>query len=168
MHLVGNINGMKDGKMLWHYTIRLFLDSILTDGVLKPATLGVPKGELPVVWFSANPFWEKTANKGSEDELGIRLTLSMWETHEIGKGLVRIGVDPSTAPYRWEDFKRLSGIAAKTAKDLYRKAIEIQARPGEWYVSFEPVPMEKWVAIEVFDGLQWAPLEVLTGQTRDR
>ena len=154
--------------MLWHYTIRQFLDSILTDGVLKPATLGVPKGELPVVWFSANQLWEKTANKGTEDELGIRRTLSMHETHRYGKGLVRIGVDPSAAPYRWEDFKRLSGISPKTARDLYRKAIEIQAKPGEWYVSFEPVPKAKWVAMEAFDGQRWLPLEVLTDQTSDR
>jgi hypothetical protein len=71
--------------------------------------------------------------------------------------LARIGVAAETAPHDWQAFKRLSGIPANEAGGLYAVAVGRCARPGEWYVIFEPVPRERWLAIEVWDGSAWVP-----------
>ena len=49
--------------MAWHYTVTVRAALILAEGVIRPATVGVPDGEIPVVWFSTRQFWEPTANK---------------------------------------------------------------------------------------------------------
>ena len=67
----------------------------------------------------------------------------------------RIGVAVTTAPYRWDDFKRMSGVSAKVAKMLYQRALAVGGRPGDWYVSFEPVPEHKWLSVQLYDGSGW-------------
>src|SRR5437867_4326059 len=91
--------------MVWHYTVQRHLPGIIASEEIRPATAGVPRGERPVVWFSANPEWEATANK---DALNVRTgmveRLSRERTHDLF-GLARIGVAPESAPHDWEAFK---------------------------------------------------------------
>jgi hypothetical protein len=68
---------------------------------------------------------------------------------------VRIGIELDASLHSWDRYKDLSGITAKEARRLYQIAIDQGARPGEWYASFEPVPLERWVAIEFWDGQGW-------------
>jgi hypothetical protein len=57
-------------ELLWHYTVRPHILSILSDGVIKPATAFVSRRERPIVWFSSNQNWEQTANKSAAMEDG--------------------------------------------------------------------------------------------------
>jgi hypothetical protein len=140
--------------LIWHYTVGLRLNYILKDRCIRPATDAVPIGERPAVWFSANQLWEETANMAIlVDEFGNMRRRSKVETHNNGGGGVRIGVAPETAPHDWNDYKRLSNIHPKDAN-----AIAQQYRPWEWFVSFENVPEEKWLAVEYFDGETWLPI----------
>jgi hypothetical protein len=139
----------------WHYTLGQHFKSIKAEGLIKPATLHVPNGERAIVWFSTNSLWEQTARKGLETDDGQHW-MTMQEMHQVC-GLVRIGVDPETAPYDWRDLKELSGMHPKMAGALYAKAIEIGSRPGEWRGTFDPVPKEKWLTVECWNGKQWAP-----------
>ena len=47
------------------------------------------------------------------------------------------------------------GMPGKIARALYRTAIDQGSKPGDWRGTFDPVPQEKWAAVEVFDDDQW-------------
>lgn len=139
---------------IWHYTVGVRLRSILRDKLIKPATAGVPAGERPVVWFTTNPEWEPTANKGVV-RYGKTVWLTRAETEAEGGGLFRIEVAPETAPYGWEEFKRLSGITEREEKRLARRAREWGSDYHDWRVSFEPVGADKWARIETRNRDRW-------------
>ena len=153
-------------QLRWHYTVRQRLDGLLRAGVLPLATAGLPAGERPVVWFSSNQLWEETANQAWQRPDGTINPGNKEATHLLGGGLARIGVLPETAPHDWKAFKALSGIKAAKARGMYGAGIGAGARPGEWFVSFEPVPRSQWLAVEVWDGAQWLRLE--TGPSAPR
>ena len=89
------------------------------------------------------------------DSNGRIRSLSKFETEVGGKGLVRIEVTPEAAPYTWDDFKRLSGGSEKVLRALVRAARKDGANPKEWRVSFEPVKVQDWLSIEIWDGKRW-------------
>lgn len=148
-------------SILWHYTtIETRLPAILRTGFLMPATDGVPQGERPVVWFSRQPEWEPTACK--RWDWRKKRGRSLDEIAHGHGGLARFGVDPSVAPHDWEAFRQLSGISAAAANGL-RESIRsglyagTGAKSSDWYVSFEPVPVEL-CTIEVYlESLGWVP-----------
>jgi hypothetical protein len=123
--------------IVWHYTNSVRLCDIVDDGVIKP---GKQWFEIRhPVWFSSDPDWEPTAN------------------HLMGRR-ARVGVDPATAPYRWEDYAEVAGVKQELADDLYNNAIWLKSNPDGWLLAFEPVPREKWVAVELFNGSAWVPV----------
>lgn len=140
--------------MLWHYTVGDWWELILKDEVIKLADKNVPKYERAVVWFSSSDNWEETANKSVMTPDGLH-DCDREDTALIGHGLFRIGVAPEVAPYRWNDYKKLSGIKAKHANALYGVAIMRGSRPGDWYVSFDPVPKDKWLAVQKWEESAW-------------
>jgi hypothetical protein len=142
---------------LWHYTVYLRWVDIAASGTLRPATALLGARERPVVWFSMNPVWEETANKSWQNRIGWR-RLTRAETEVKGLGLVRIAVAPEVAPYTWEDFKRLSGIARSDSRRLEAVAREDGASLAEWRVSFEPVRREHWSSVERWVHTTWIPL----------
>ena len=146
----------------WHYTVGIRFQQIAESGEIRPAMAYVPKNEKPAVWFSTNPVWEQTANKSWMNENGSLVHLNMKQSAEHGNGLFRIGVLADTAPHDWQAFKKLSGITAKAAEGLYNRAKVQDARPGQWYVTFETVPKFAWISIEVWDGVNpagWTPYD---------
>jgi hypothetical protein len=128
--------------MVWHYTIADRADGILEDGLIRPATAGVPDHEKPVVWFSANPRWEPTANKIIMT-MGTERVLSTNEMLYSGfaGSLWRFGVQHD-ALIPWVPLQRIARIKKKEAKRLSRKAIKDRANPMHWYGSLEPVRVE--------------------------
>ena len=148
----------QDGAICWHYTVGARLGAILASQVLRPAEHGVPQGERPVVWFSSNPDWEQTANKGMIDN-GAHRSLTKDETEEFAKGLFRIGVSLKTAPHNWREYQRLSGAQQKMLRGLVASAISIGANPNDWRVSFERVPSSQWLTVEKWNGSAWVEVE---------
>jgi hypothetical protein len=148
------------GLIVWHYTTGECLVKILRDGYIKPATAFVARGERPIVWFSRNPTWERTANKMWRKPDGSIELLDREGTRVRGGGLVRIGVTPATAPFNWRDLKEQSRMSAKIARALYQTAINKGARPSDWYGTFDVVPRHLWVAVERLDGENWVPIEL--------
>ncbi len=135
--------------MLWYYTTAKELNDILGAGELRPEAIAREKA---AVWFSTNQDWEPIANMPRRESAG---RLSKDQTYVLGGGLARIGVDLATAPHDWKAFKQLSGIAPKTAKEVYNAAVQAGSRPGHWHASFEAVARSKWLAIEILDGEVW-------------
>jgi hypothetical protein len=144
--------------ILWHYTVGCHLEAILSSRVLRASTAHLARPQERAVWFSARQDWEPTANKGWSEH-GTYRGLTRQETMEKSGGLVRIGVRPTTAPYGWADYVRLSGINRKMAAGLRKAGVRAGSNPYDWFVSFMPVPMEKWVAVETYNPIsnEWQP-----------
>jgi len=145
-------------KKIWHYTYPSHLLRIYSDGFIKRSTLIESQG-IPCVCFSSNPLWETAIAKAFE-KYGQKYQArpdDMNFYHQTG-GLVRIEVSPEVAPYDWNAFRRMSGAKAKDAKLLYDFALLCKARTSEWWMTFEPVFPDKWIAIEEWNGTEWGPL----------
>jgi hypothetical protein len=152
-HLVG-------GLIFWHYTTGKNFEAITRDGLIVPATAGVPKREKPIVWFSSNQYWEQTAGKMLKLQDGTLVKLTMEETCKFGRGLVRIGAAPETAPHDWVALKRLGRMSKRTARGLWAAGIKDGADPAEWFGTFDSVPREKWKAVHLFQGGTWNPVKL--------
>ena len=133
--------------------MRPHLQQILREGGLRLATESVDGCERPGVWFSSNQTWESTVNKLPPS--GDRGFLA----HAKILGVARIGVTRDTAPVSWEDYCRISGLDLALARGFERSGNAMGASSSEWYVSFDPVPRERWKAIEVSRDGQWGPLK---------
>lgn len=145
-------------SVVWHYTTGQKFISILQAGFIQPTTAGVPRGERPIVWFSANQYWEATANKMLRLADGSLKNLTMEETGVYGRGLVRIGVDRATAPHDWDQLVKLSGMSRQMAQGLLQAAARAGADPQEWCGTFDPVPECLWLAVDYWKTGQWVPL----------
>jgi hypothetical protein len=144
-------------SLVWHYTVVERLNVILADGVLRPVAMGALKGVKPVVWFTSNQDWEPTANRLWQSPTGSWTRLGKDQTIVLFGGLARIGVAPATAPLDWKGYKEHSGIPPKAANTIYNEAVSVGARPGQWSATFDSVPREKWLAVEVWQDEQWVP-----------
>lgn len=143
--------------LVWHYTTGELLTKIAASGVIKPADEHISAGERPAVWFSTLTTWEPTASKGRADGG----TWSVPDMIRKAKGLARIGVTRDVAPHDWRAFCRLSGITEEHRRALARTAKWAATDPAFWFVSFDPVPREKWAAVEVChtERLVWEPTD---------
>jgi hypothetical protein len=135
---------------VFHYSVARYLPQILEDKMILPSTEGLEKERWHAVWFSTNPIWEESANKMYLAS-GIRIPGNKLDTHEIGKGLMRIEVVPEAAPYDWEQYKRKSMIPGKLARSFLGNAKKGGANPKEWRASFKPVPQRDWLSVELFN-----------------
>ena len=55
----------------------------------------------------------------------------------------------------WPALRRLSGMKSRMANGLVRVAREMGADLRDWCGTFEPVPMEVWGDIQVYEGGAW-------------
>lgn len=133
-------------QTVWHYTKSVHIPKILADRLIKPATLFVPLGERPIVWFSTNAEWERSVH---DREVLLRM----------GIAPCRIAVCADVAPYSFNELRKRSGMRSKTAHALVDVANSMGADPWEWRATFESVPAERWLNIEVWDGARWIGYE---------
>ena len=153
-------DGMIEGEiMIYHYTIARHAASILRDGVIRPATAFIPKGERPIVWFSANPTWEASAQKAG--------LVSRDETERQLGPLYRFGVSPKTAPYNFERLVFLAQMDPRIAVLLKSQGIEVGANPDEWFGTFRPVERERWLSVEELVSGVWSA-SMMTPKGYDR
>ena len=143
-------------RLAWHYTVPHHGQEIRACGHIKPATLFVPAGEKPVVWFSLRQFWEPTANKAIMRD-GTRVPLSMQETWEAAGGACRFGV-PAVELLPYRRLKFAANISADWAKGLERAAREAGSDVGMFLGSLESVSLDRCVA-EMLDvqAKEWRP-----------
>ena len=146
--------------MVWHYSKGVYLERIMSSGVLRQTGVFGLSPERPVVWFSTRQDWEPSSSIGID---GHRV--SMRENHE-NVGLVRFGVDLGLVQlHDFAAYVRLSGVSQGEARGLVTSARERpRANPGDWLVSFQPVPREKWVAVQVWDGKRWTDWSEATSE----
>lgn len=142
-------------KQVWHYTTGQNFKQIVMSGVLLPTAKGVKPPERPILWFSADQYWEPTANKGMLGPGGKIRSLTMLETRQYGGGLVRFGYDAAKC-LRGEDLCTAARMKPKIWKGLIKVGLEQLADPVNWYGTTDAVVLGDINAIEVMDdSLQW-------------
>ncbi|WP_038214371.1 hypothetical protein [Xenophilus azovorans] len=119
----------------WHYTTKARAVDILGDSILKPSSTGVQPPEKPVVWFSLNQRWEPTANKAIVHNGALR-TLTMTETHTVGGGLCRFGIDANKL-LTGGALRRRASISHATWIGLTRHAQS--GDPRDWFGHVGPL-----------------------------
>src|SRR2546427_770099 len=104
--------------MKWHYTTGECFYLIIHEGIIRPATAFIPKGQRPITWFSSNPIWEPTACKGILVPEGPMRAATFEEQVDYGMGLVRIGVARQTAPHPFPVLVKKSRMPRSLADGL--------------------------------------------------
>jgi hypothetical protein len=150
------------GSLVWHYTNGGAIDAIIESGIVDLARAGIGAHERPAAWFSTNPAWEASANRGNVflKKRDYQPGAVSVKTEDIEEkpfdpdkmdremGRFRIGVLAEAARHGWESFKKLSGIDKDVAMALERMAAEGKGNPVEWRVSFHPVERLQWRTVE--------------------
>jgi hypothetical protein len=137
---------------VFHYTKGFHLTSIGESGVLRPS-MGMGVRARPVLWLSTNSEWERTVDCGA-----------WWDGQDEDAcpgGYVRISVKREAAPYRWSDYKRLGGEDPVFLKALANTAREVGANVREWRVSFDPVPRDLWLGVQLWLGGNWEDIRLI-------
>jgi hypothetical protein len=175
-------------EMLWHYTIGYHLPEILRSGVIRQAATldaderpvvwfssnqewehGCDRGGMRLDTESlpdyereeieeAKRLGRNTTIHASTSNVVMEEPASMEYTEKHFGGLVRFGMAHETAPLNWYQIKRKANMASWMAKALEDVTIRKGGSVREWYGCFEPVPREKWLAIETYDNGEWVPL----------
>ena len=138
------VTAMAETNILWRYTFLPHLESILRDGLIRPATALVEPPERPIVWFSKNQFWERTVTKSMKFSDGRSIELDFKGMVKHGVFPVRIGVLPETAPYDW-----LGDIEASQDKEQAEKVRLMHAAASQLLGLHPPLCCEKqkWTVI---------------------
>jgi len=136
--------------LLWHYTHGANIIALVKSGVILSDVENVlPEDEKGPVWFSKNQEWEQTVKKTAIWKPDFPLMTFTELVKELGA--YRIGVKPSTAPISYRELVKLRPSTAGLAK----LGKEYGGNPRDWFVSLEPVPREKWVAVQVCKNFRW-------------
>jgi len=149
-------------QLIWHYTAKVHLENILQDGLLKVSEFEKQQRfKKPSLWFSANQEWEPTATKLAGDGLGGIRSLTKEEMHELF-GLARISVKYSELKFNtWAAYKHISGLATSWLDNMEKVGIEKGGNPKEWFVTFNSIPENEWVNVQIWDGDEWVECEVI-------
>ena len=142
-------------KRLFHYTTRYHLNKILESRAIEPAREFIPDSERPAVWLTYRDSWEPTATKGIIDpHTEKRRDATLQEMIKHAGGLVRIEVDPASAPLTWPDFCVASGCARLVLLGLYESAVEKGSDPKQWRTSFAPISEDSFLDIEFLEDVE--------------
>jgi hypothetical protein len=145
-----------NSKELYHYTTLQNALMIIESGVINLATAQIEKNEKPVVWLSYGKNWESVSNKDISDENGNIRSLNRMETERMCGGLCRFAIDPSFQTFPCDEWITLSGVSSKLAGYLLNKVKYPTC--DLWKVSFEPIPKEFWVNVQIWCGKEWETL----------
>jgi hypothetical protein len=141
---------------LYHYTTLSRALQIVIDGQIKQATAGVPKDEKPVVWFSFRQDWEPTATPAF-GPYGQKCNPSFDHLVEF-ETPCRFEIDPATAPLNWRQWRKESGVKSKMVKSLEAASLRMDSNVADYRMTFDPVPENKWLALEIYLGGKWQAL----------
>ena len=144
---------------LWHYTTDQHLAKITRSGVIKPTSILIGENEKPAAWVSTNSDWERTGSKRVDLGDGqVSEPLQRDDMPKYNLTPIRIEIDASKVKaVDWKTFKRVSGIPYEAAKWLEKAGLDEGANPDEWYAVFESVTVDKWISIDLWNGVEWIP-----------
>lgn len=142
----------KNVDALFHYTIGPKLVRIAASGRLQPNGFGLATNqrEKPVLWFSANPRWEPTANKPMSQDGGKTFFRPQLRELQEAVGIYRFRLDARAKArleaagvrvHQWSKLQTLARYDARAVADMVQRALQFGATPSLWWGSLEPVPL---------------------------
>ena len=153
----------------FHYTSLAGLAGILKDGSIKTC----PWDEedrlfendfeptytfiCDVAWVSAAPVWEPAATATKEFAIGWGYGIDDFVNGEP-LPVARIEISPDIL-FEWSNYLHATGT---TCDDLFRllaRADEIGSTPADWAVCPRPIPRSDWLAVDIWNGEDWVPIE---------
>ena len=141
-------------SVVWHYSKGVHLQVIAAHGLLMPADLDVKPPERPILWFSANEYWEPTASPG---RVSAGQPLSARETAELCGGLVRFGCR-TTRLLTGEALRRKARMDRKLWDSLVAVGREQGADPTDWWGTTRPIAIGD-LTVEVMNSAWvWEPV----------
>lgn len=121
-----------------HYAPWSRLPAIVQSGELRCSNAGAPD-ELPLLWFSANQYWESTATKLLINARGELRRLSFPEM-QVRFGCVRFALgadDPRLLD--WQDACRYAGTPRTTQRSLEEAGRRMGGNPTHWLAVTAPL-----------------------------
>lgn len=150
---------MDSKKRYFHYTTENRLEIILQSEIILLAGSGIEnKNEKPCAWVSSNPKWEATATKLIKNQKGI-ITQMAFEEQLKNFGCARIEVE-SKGLLPWKTIRKIAKIKPKMADAMESSGIRIGGNPSEWFGSFSPIDINRWIRAEIFRDGEWVEYEV--------
>lgn len=145
---------------LYHYTVVNKLPLILDSGYLALTPKRPIEGESPLLWFSSNPVWEETANKGAYTTNGALIQLTKEETAHYCGGLARFKLNSHLFPQilPWAEVKNIL-VPPDLSKSLEFTAELYNSVPAQWFVSKSPISI-KTLDLELYINNQWVTMNV--------
>jgi len=152
------------GQGLYHYTDVEALRQMALGGAIMPSLDICPAGDpiSSLVWLSSNPVVELGCRAAADLGLSSFDDLERAAWSEGAGSLVRIEVDPSCC-CRWLDHPAIRTMPDWQVLHLQQLGVEAGACPAHWFVSDLPIPLERWLGVEV-----WKPQGWMTAETACR
>ena len=149
---------MAISHIAWHYTTGRHIESILLERCLRLESGFVLPRERRCCWFTTSEEFDATAFQAVQTKGGIHQITSAREQAAYGHNLFRVGVKSK----RLKDinhWRRKSGVCHQMRQVLETTAVAQGVDPEDWFVSYKPVPSDKWETIEFSeDGDTWTEL----------
>jgi len=138
---------------IYHYTFGHKMPEIANDGYLRPTGVNIAHDERPVLWFSRNPVFERTAAKGTLENGKVRL-MNFGEMHEH-LGIYRFALPmPDQRVFTWVRLPKLANIPQRVVKHMISEGVRRGAKPSDWLGTFVPIALHE-MKFEVWDGDKW-------------
>ena len=150
---------MGNTKRYFHYTTETRLEEIIESEIISLATVGIDnKKEKPCAWVSSNSMWEHTATKMAHNQFGEVIQLSFEEQLNIW-GCARIEVEPKGF-LPWKIIRKISNMRSRDADRMEFQGIQKGGSPSEWFGSFSPIDINRWIRAEVYRDGEWVEYDV--------
>jgi len=119
-------------QFVWHYAPWAYLPRIVEAGELRPGNAAA-EAEVPMLWFSAHPFWEPTATKGIASSTGAMRAMTFREQVER-VGCIRFGLLAADARLiEWKRACVVAGTPRETRRAMERVGRKKGANPLHWF-----------------------------------
>lgn len=140
----------------WHYTTSHSFKGIMGSEKIK-CDKKIIQGKISCVFLSTNSKWEEVVRKAhlNKKTCSQSKPLSTEGIYNAGFFPIRIEINPDKVSITdWQT--HCKKIPLKISLALEKTAKEWGANPAEWWVSYEPIPIDSFIfPIEMWNGRHW-------------
>ncbi|NGO90759.1 MAG: hypothetical protein GBQ79_14255 [Halomonas sp.] len=136
---------------LFHYSTLARLPHMLNSGHLLPEADS--HTGMPLLWFSAEPFWEPTATKPCRTGHAL-VNLKFWEYRDLF-GCIRFALPADDSRLlTWRDVCQQAGLSRVERRTLEAAARKRGGDPRQWFATPTAIPLSD-MSLEVLSIHEW-------------
>ena len=160
----------KNKQLVWHYTYSNNIKAIVDSGVLLPPCMtphalvmelavkreGLDpnsqeyKADAAMLLFSQREDWEPASYRAVNIEGMVHPLYKLEEYEAFGIDVFRIAVSRKHL-YSYTRLKEIVHLPEEMARSLDKTARAIGSNPFDWFGINQPIPMEKWEVVQIYD-----------------